>query len=95
MNKVIFLGDERLDFEKANPKSNKKYKVRITFPDKSSKIVRFGSLHHQHYRDRIGLYNDLDHNDVHRRKLFHTRFRKLINKSGKYSPIYFSAKFLW
>ena len=78
---------ERLipEFKKAHPKTKKKYEVKISFQDKNMKpkIVRFGSLQHQHYKDRIGLFKHLDHADDNRRKSFHARFGKLIKKNSK------------
>lgn len=97
MYKVIFHEGDKLEFKKANPKTKKKYEVKITFKDqtKKPKIVRFGSIKHEHYHDRIGFFLQLDHHDVQRRKLFYNRFRSLLKKTEKYSPMYFSAKFLW
>ncbi len=98
MSKVIFHEGDKLEFKKADPKTKKKYEVKITFkdhPSKKQKIVSFGSLQHQHYRDKLGLFSHLDHNDDQRRKLFYNRFRSLLKKTKKYSPMYFSAKFLW
>ena len=98
MSKVIYNQGDKLEFQKANPKTKKKYEVAITFkdhPSKKPKTVRFGSIEHEHYKDRIGFFSHLDHNDDQRRKLFYTRFKGLMKKSKKYSPMYFSAKFLW
>ena len=97
MSKVIYNQGDKLEFKKADPKTKKKYEVAITFkdPSKKPKKVQFGSLQHEHYKDRIGFFTDLDHNNVQRRKLFYNRFRSLLKKTKKYSPMYFSAKFLW
>ena len=97
MSKFMFHEGNKLEFKIANPKTKKKYEVKITFKDpfKKPKIVRFGSLQYKHYKDRIGFFSHLDHNNVQRRKLFYNRFRSLLKKTKKYSPMYFSAKFLW
>jgi hypothetical protein len=72
-------------------RKNKKYDVY-----KNDKyIVSFGASKMQHYKDLLGHYKSLDHNDIKRRNAFNSRFKRLIDKHDKNSGIYWSAKYLW
>jgi hypothetical protein len=42
--------------------------------DGKPKLAHFGSRSHMHYRDKLGHYSALDHNDERRRKLYYARF---------------------
>lgn len=56
--------------------------------------VSFGQRDYGQYRDNaLGLYSHLDHLDLKRRENYKKRFAKLI--PIKYSPAYFSNKYLW
>jgi hypothetical protein len=55
--------------------------------------VPFGSIQHQHYRDSLGYYADLDHLDKKRQENFLKRHAK--NITHKFSSGWFSANFLW
>jgi hypothetical protein len=74
---------------------NKKYdailKNKIT---KQIKLIPFGSANYEQYRDSTGLnlYSHLDHNDTKRKDLYYKRHN--INY-GKFTPDYFSKKYLW
>ena len=63
--------------------------------------VNFGDKRYEHYHDKIGLYSHLDHNDKERRKRYIKRHSAIINKDGKkaisikYSPAWFSLRYLW
>jgi hypothetical protein len=78
---------------KKSTRENKKYDV---FKD-GKFIVSFGASGMQHYKDKIGLWSNLDHNDEDRLKSFRNRFKKLyeMNKNNKSSGIYWSWRFLW
>ncbi len=54
-------------------------------------IARFGDRLYAHYKDKIGHYKHLDHLDRKRRALFYARH----GKGEKYSPLWFSSRFLW
>lgn len=56
------------------------------------KIASFGGLGYQHYKDKIGLYSGSDHLDKERRRLYYARHGK---SAKKYTPKYFSHKYLW
>ena len=49
----------------------------------------------EHYRDHtgLGLYRSLNHLDPKRKKNYLARHAKTLTK--KWSPSYFSAKYLW
>jgi hypothetical protein len=72
-------------------RKNKKYDV---YKD-DKYITSFGDKNMQQYKDRLGNYSNLDHNDKQRRLNFQSRFKKLIEKNDPTSGIYWSAKFLW
>lgn len=74
------------DFKKSTRK-NKKYMIKI-----DGRTVHFGDKRYQHYKDKIGMYSHLDHNDKERRRLYYARHGK---DAVKYSPKYFSHKYLW
>lgn len=73
---------------KPSTRKNKKYDVY----KKGEYITSFGSLHHQQYKDVIGHYSHLDHNDEDRRRKYYQRHNK---DYPKYSADWFSKKFLW
>lgn len=67
-------------------RQNKKYMVRV-----NNKLVHFGDKRYEHYKDKIGLYKNLDHGDITRKKAYYARH----GKAEKYSPKWFSHKYLW
>lgn len=71
---------------------NKKYRVDIYQNNKFMKSVHFGDRRYQHYHDQIGLYSDLDHNDMQRLQLYYKRHKK---NYPEFSADFFSKKFLW
>jgi hypothetical protein len=81
LDNFIFDSDSKLE--------NKKYDV---YKD-DKYMVSFGDKRYGQYKDRIGYYGDLDHNDKNRRRLFRLRHEKNIKKM--YSPAWFAAKYLW
>lgn len=80
------------EFKKSTRK-NKKYDV---FKD-GKYITSFGALGMEHYKDKIGLYSHLDHNDKVRLQNFRNRFKSLYekNKNNLASGIYWSWRYLW
>jgi hypothetical protein len=70
---------------------SKKYKVWV-LRDGKPKLIHFGSRAHQHFRDRLGHYTALDHNDERRRELYYKRFGPATDKN---SAKWFSHKYLW
>mgnify|MGYP003338381881 CR=1 FL=1 len=72
--------------------SKYKYKKYDVYKD-GHYIVSFGDARYQHYKDIIGAYDFLDHNDPIRRKLFKQRHSQRLNDLE--SATWFSDKFLW
>ena len=79
---------------------NKKYSVYV-LKDGKKKLIHFGQLPYQHFKDKIGLYKSLDHNDKDRRERYLKRAKGITDKNGKItwkdknSSNYYSIKFLW
>lgn len=81
---------------------NHKYKVTIDKNGKK-KTVQFGNKDYQHYKDTtpLKLYSYLDHNDKDRKQSYFNRHSKVRLKDGtpaylkKYTPAWFSMKYLW
>ena len=80
--------------------ANHKYTAIINKNGKKLR-VNFGDKRYEQYHDKIGLYSHLDHNDKERRKRYIKRHSAIINKDGskavnvKYSPAWFSLRYLW
>ena len=49
---------------------NKKYSVYV----KGGKLIHFGDKRYGQYKDKIGLYSHLDHNNKKKRESYHSRF---------------------
>jgi hypothetical protein len=81
---------------------NKKYKAEVY--DLSGKRVatsEFGDRRYQQFKDRIGYYSDLDHNDKKRRDRYRKRHEAILTKDGipaykvEFSPAWYSYLYLW
>ena len=85
-----------IGFEKSNRKNKKYNAILINYNTKQKKIIPFGDLRYQQYKDRtyLNLYSHLNHNDRDRRKLYILRHKKDI-KNGFWSAGYFSMFYLW
>lgn len=72
---------------------NKKYDVWLNH----KKILSFGDINYQHFRDRIGYYKSLNHLNPIRLKLYQARHKYDIGvvKNDPNYPGYWSMKFLW
>lgn len=79
---------------------NKKYSVYVMKNGKK-KLIHFGQLPYKHFKDKIGLYKNLDHNDKERRDRYLKRAKGIKNKEGKItwkdknSANYYAVKYLW
>ena len=94
-------------FEKASPKSGKKYVAYIPKVDGKFKKVSFGARAYEHYKDSVpkrlggGKWSSKNHMDKDRRRNYRNRHSGMRNKDGKrsidvkYSPAWFSYHFLW
>ena len=85
-----------IGFEKSNRKNKKYNAILINYNTKQKKIIPFGDLRYQQYKDRtyLNLYSHLNHNDENRRRLYILRHKKDI-KNGFWSAGYFSMFYLW
>ncbi len=70
---------------------NKKYSVYI-LKDNKKKLIHFGDKRYQQFKDKLGFYKKLDHNDPKRKKLYFNRHGKTTDKN---SAKYWSNKILW
>jgi len=86
----------RLLFFRKSKNSKKKYDA-IIYNNKTKKykVVSFGAIGYQQYKDKTGLniYSHLDHLDKERRRLYRLRHQHTFKK--KFSPSYFSFYYLW
>ena len=76
---------------KSNRK-NKKYICNVVYNGKFYKNQSFGDIRYHHYRDQthLKLYSHQDHNDLEKRRLYHTRNRYNTGISAMLSD-----EFLW
>lgn len=80
-------------------KSTRKDKKLMVVVD--GKTIHFGARNMGHYKDKTGLWKELDHLDPKRRKNYLSRAKGIKNKEGKLtytnplSPNYHSIKILW
>jgi hypothetical protein len=72
----------------------KKYSVYVKSTKSNPKLIHFGASGYQQYKDKIGLYSNLDHLDKNRRALYRKRHANdhILNKNY---PGYWSWKYLW
>tara|TARA_B100000963_G_C22209867_1_gene486815 strand:+ start:266 stop:547 length:282 start_codon:yes stop_codon:yes gene_type:complete len=77
-------------------KSKQKYKKYSVYVLKDGKrrLIHFGDKRYQHFKDRIGHYSHLDHNDKKRRENYYKRHKEK-NIKDKSRPKYWSHKILW
>lgn len=85
--------DWKLQGFRISKTNNKKYDAILKSGDKI-KYMPFGDKRYEQYKDRIRSYSHLDHNDKKRRANFIARMKGFL-KPGKYTPAYFSLKYLW
>lgn len=81
------------DIKKSNVK-NKKYTALLKNKETGKiKKIHFGDSRYQQYKDKLGKYTHLDHNDEKRRQNYIKRHS--VNSFEPYSANYFSLKYLW
>jgi hypothetical protein len=76
----------------------KKYKVVLFNKDESKvKTVQFGDNRYEQYKDStpLGLYSSKDHGDKQRRSNYRSRHGAQGYQNIKYTPAWFSYKYLW
>ena len=72
---------------------NKKYSVYVKSDNKSGKkLINFGDRRYEHFKDKLGHYKRLDHNDPERKKAYYARHGKATSKD---TARYWSSKILW
>lgn len=74
-------------------KSDRKHKKYVAVLNDGRKI-HFGDSRYQQYKDTtaLGIYSHLDHGDDRRRSLYYSRHGRVAKK---YTPKWFSHRFLW
>ena len=70
---------------------NKKYSVYV-MQDGQRKLIHFGDSRYQHFRDKLGHYAHLDHNDSKRREQYYARHGQTNDRD---TAKYWSHKILW
>lgn len=70
---------------------NKKYSVYVMKNNKKT-LIHFGDKNYQHYKDKLGYYSHLDHNDKNRRERYYQRHGKTNDKD---TAKYWANKILW
>jgi hypothetical protein len=60
--------------------------------DGKRRLIHFGDARYQQYRDKIGHYSHLDHNDTKRREQWYARHGRSTDKN---TARYWAAKVLW
>tara|TARA_Y100000361_G_scaffold49298_1_gene42816 strand:- start:5871 stop:6140 length:270 start_codon:yes stop_codon:yes gene_type:complete len=70
---------------------NKKYSVYVMKNGKK-RLIHYGDNRYEHYRDTIGKYSHLNHNDKKRRDSYYARHGDTTDKN---SAKYWSHKTLW
>lgn len=76
---------------KSNRK-NKKYDVYGFNNDKFKYLLSFGHSLYQHYKDILGGYKNLNHNDEERKERYYKRFG---DTNDIYSAKWWSHRILW
>tara|TARA_R100001015_G_scaffold17096_1_gene9154 strand:- start:515 stop:757 length:243 start_codon:yes stop_codon:yes gene_type:complete len=67
---------------------NKKYSVYV----KGGKLIHFGDNRYGQFKDKLGHYSHLDHNDPKRKKSYYARHGKATSKD---TAKYWAHKILW
>tara|TARA_Y100001972_G_scaffold125157_1_gene175797 strand:+ start:6165 stop:6425 length:261 start_codon:yes stop_codon:yes gene_type:complete len=71
---------------------HKKYSVYVKGAKGNPKLIHFGDNRYEHFKDKIGEWSHLDHNDPQRKKNYYSRHGKATSKD---SAKYWSHKILW
>ena len=71
---------------------NKKYSVYVKGQTGKPRIIHFGDSRYGQFKDKIGHYKSLDHNDPKRKKSYYARHGKATSKD---TAKYWSHKILW
>tara|TARA_R110002153_G_scaffold185499_1_gene338589 strand:- start:624 stop:881 length:258 start_codon:yes stop_codon:yes gene_type:complete len=71
---------------------NKKYSVYVKNGKGGIKLINFGDSRYGQFKDKLGHYKNLDHNDEKRKKNYYSRHGKATSKD---TAKYWSHKILW
>jgi hypothetical protein len=71
---------------------NKKYSVYVKNGKGGIKLIHFGDNRYPQYKDKLGHYSKLDHNDTKRKSNYYKRHGKAISKD---TAKWWSHKILW
>lgn len=89
----------RYNYEKSTRK-DKKLMV-VVEKDDIKKKIHFGNSSYQHFKDKSGIWKELDHNDKKRRENYLKRSKAIKNKKGELTYLnplsanYHAIKILW
>jgi hypothetical protein len=76
-------------------KSNRKYKKYDVYDKDDKYITSFGDTRYEHYKDKLGLYSKLDHEDKDRRENYLKRSKGIGNINNPKSANFWSRNILW
>lgn len=62
---------------------NFKYQVYVKGENGNPKLIGFGHRDYEHYFDKLGHYNNLDHKDKERQKQYLARAKGIRNAKGE------------
>ena len=71
---------------------NKKYSVYVKGENGKVKVIHFGDKRYGQFKDKLGTYKSLDHNDPKRKQAYYARHGKATSKD---TAKYWSHKVLW
>ena len=71
---------------------NKKYSVYVKGSTGKPRLIHFGDNRYQQFKDKLGVYKNLDHGDSKRKASYYARHGKATSKD---SAKYWSHKILW
>ena len=71
---------------------NKKYSVYVKSPSGNPKLIHFGDNRYGQFKDKLGVYKSLHHNDPKRKKAYYNRHGPATDKN---TAKYWSHKILW
>ena len=77
-------------------RSDKKLMTRV-----DGKLIHFGNPFYEHYKDRTGIWKQLNHNDKKRQDQYVKRHSAILDKDGypvwlkNDSPAYHAMRILW
>lgn len=73
--------------------STRKYKKYDVYKD-GSYLLSFGDNRYEHYKDKFGYYDNLNHNDKKRRNLYKIRHKNDFINNPNYAG-FWSWRYLW